>query len=71
MCHGERGSCLKCKAAAYEFSFLTGVIPQKIEERLAKLRDECDIPGIFTEINLPRRQEVMCRCGQTNTFDEY
>ena len=37
--------------------------------RPAKLRDVCDTPGVFNEINLPRRQKVIVnrlRCGHTS-----
>ena len=42
--------------------------------RPAKLRDVCDTPGVFYEINLPRRQAVIfnrLRCGHTSLTHSY
>ena len=41
--------------------------------RPAKLRDVCDTPGVFYEINLPRQEVIInrLRCGHTSLTHSY
>ena len=63
----------------YEFSTLTGILSENVDSTKngreagawgrQSLETYCDTPGVFYEINLPRRQEVIVnrlRCGHTS-----